>query len=246
MTNEIFSFLNDNLENLEGVGNIIEKLTDSELKNNLLYYFNITNEKKRNLILKIAKIIKSENLDISYTEEDLKNKFYFKKSDIIFYGNKIFKNQDYEYILTDEVKKEIKIYQTQHEENKHLTSENEYNKKFLEIKDIIYNFKNHKNSNKKIEELIPLAEKLHWKYLPIYDENIMRNREIIPEEDLRNYYKHFHTLEDLFDEINKNGIKWKSLEGDENLNKDLEFKVYTSRWGHEDNYSIKRTILDGM
>lgn len=81
--------------------------------------------------------------------------------------------------------------------------------------------------------------------VPIYPEQYIANSNIIHEESLKEYYDHFHPLEDLYRYIFEGSkISWKSTYGDINLNKEISMEIYTTRWGHYDNYRIKRT-LDG-
>jgi len=61
----------------------------------------------------------------------------------------------------------------------------------------------------------------------------------LPEINVKEYYYHFHTIEDLYNELHGTEKHWKKIEGDINVNVDLQFKVYTARWGHEDNYSME-------
>lgn len=46
----------------------------------------------------------------------------------------------------------------------------------------------------------------------------------------------------MYYELIGQGKDWKSVEGDINLDKDMKFKVYTTRWGHDDIYTIRRTF----
>lgn len=48
-------------------------------------------------------------------------------------------------------------------------------------------------------------------------------------------------LNALLKEVKNQGIVL-SNKSDNTLNKKITFKVYTRRWGHENTYSIKRTV----
>jgi len=90
--------------------------------------------------------------------------------------------------------------------------------------------------------MIGLVKKLHWKYLPIFSDNMIVNRGCTVEENLEEFYLHYHPLEDLSKWIKgKKDIIKKKL-GDVNLNKMIEVEVYSQRWEHIDKYEITRTI----
>ena len=55
------------------------------------------------------------------------------------------------------------------------------------------------------------------------------------------YYNHPDCLKALLNEVKNKGIIL-SNKSDDTLDKEIPFKVYTRRWGHEDTYSIKRTV----
>ncbi|KUP09733.1 hypothetical protein Q73_01310, partial [Bacillus coahuilensis m2-6] len=114
---------------------------------------------------------------------------------------------------------------------------------YEEIRDIYMNFKPTEKAQEIILKTKEIAAKLHWIYLPIYPEQTIINSDLIPEEDTEEYYNHFHTIEDLYRVIFENGeIAWDSLEGDVNLNSPIKLRIYSSRWGHDDIYSVKRTM----
>ena len=76
----------------------------------------------------------------------------------------------------------------------------------------------------------------------LYKSEYIKQEELIPEEGISEYYNNFYTLKDLVKWI-KNEEKWEpSFKGDCNLDQDMNFSVYTRRWGHRDCYRIKRTI----
>ncbi|XQY92150.1 hypothetical protein ACNRWW_01460 [Metabacillus sp. HB246100] len=201
----------------------------------------------RNLKIKLYKgsLTKGKMLDRHYTKESINKILFFKKSDINEYINVLFDTlDDEEYSIKKEVIGEIEKYfseYTRYEpELKELEDKLETN--YKKIKDIFMNFKPTHNAQEIINETKGIAAKLHWIYTPIYTEQTILNREIIPEENTEEYYDHFHTIEDLYRVIFENKeIAWNSLEGDINLNSPMKFRVYSSRWGHEDIYTVKRT-----
>lgn len=238
---ELLISVNDNYEllkeKIEKKDNFYEELRE---------YLEITPEKERNLRVKIARYFietKGVELDKRFEEKDLKEKLFFKKSDILFFSAIFFNLEgDKNYTLNEKEKKKIKEYIDKNLENKDTDITN-YKTKFLEIKNLIYRDGKYEEANQIQDKLLEETKKLHWKYLPIYTETMLDNRGIIPEENVDEYYNHFHSLEDLYDEIMGRGISWRTTEGDENLNREMEFQVYTSRWGHNDIYRIERDIF---
>lgn len=204
--------------------------------------------RERNLLIKICNwvISKQENdleqfLNKPISDNILKKEIFFKQSDIKEYSEDFIENNE----LKEEKKNIIKKYIKNHIEYK---DNNEMENYFKEL--YLWMDKYWDNSyiydeneyNEKLEEAKSIAKKLHWKYMPVYLEQYIENAGIIPEENLDDYYNHFHAIEDLYRYICNNKIDWKSTGGDENLNKELALKIYTTRWGHFDNYTIKRTI----
>ncbi|KAA0560839.1 hypothetical protein F0342_20995 [Bacillus sp. CH30_1T] len=101
---------------------------------------------------------------------------------------------------------------------------------YEEIRDIYMNLKPTEKAQEIILKTKEIAAKLHWIYLPIYPEQTIRNSELIPEEETKEYYNHFNTIEDLYRAIFENGgIAWDSLEGDVNLNSLIKMRIYSSR-----------------
>lgn len=181
------------------------------------------------------------NLRETIDEKDLKEKFYFKKSDILNYSNIFLKNKQFK----DEIIEELNGYFEQHRAVGKVDVET------LEFKNIYETlseyFSGKYNEDIDTTDLInrgaALASKIHWAYLPVYKETYMNNSGMIPEENLEEYYRHYHMIEDLYREITNSSLKvdWRSIPGDINLNKAMKMSIYTARWGHEENYTVKRT-----
>lgn len=201
----------------------------------------------RNLKIKIANAIIQDStvsLNEKFDNEKLVKLFYFKQRDIEQLKTKLF---DEEGQLFDGIKSSIEgIIQTNNSVHQQINYEEERGK----LKEGYLALKNHydafKNNQKFIEQtlrgLSEVSRNLHYYILPIYEESFICNSGIIPEDDLDNYYYHFHSVEDLYRcifEADKS-VSWKSTGGDLNLGYKLNFKVYTSRWGHYDNYTISR------
>lgn len=201
----------------------------------------------RNLEIKLYKISLSKGkiLNQIHNKETINKKLFFKKSDINEYINYFFDINDNGYSIKQEVINKFNEYSSKYdqyspnqEELEGLLKEN-----YKEIKNIYMNFEHIQNAQQIINKTKKIAAKLHWIYTPIYLEQTIINSEIIPEENTEEYYNHFHTIEDLYRVIFENGgITWDNLEGDVNLNSPMKMKIYSTRWGHDDVYSVKRTV----
>lgn len=89
-----------------------------------------------------------------------------------------------------------------------------------------------------IQKLVPI---LHWGRLPIISKYLMINSELIPEENLTEFYDGFDMLEALLNDIYGKGESME-MNGDQTLGKELTFSVFCRRWGHADSYRMQRTI----
>lgn len=199
----------------------------------------------RNLIMKITKAIaeSQEEIDITkeFTDEEIKQKFYFKISDIEEFKSEMFDGNKIKLDIRDKIKE----YLDKHKKAKgDMTEEEQLEEVYRLMDNYFKEFGRDKEEyDRNLAKAIELAKKLHYKYLPVYLEQYILNNGIIPEDDLENFYNHFHSMEDLYRYIfTNNKVDWKSTEGDVNLGKEMTFKVYTSRWGHHDHYRIERTI----
>lgn len=209
----------------------------------------------RNLKIQIVRLmLRSGKVDTSfveqaYSENQIRQKFYFRKKDICTYITKIFDGSEPKYTFKKEIKKDLQSYFEQHnnaeQDYSHIKKEflrkcEAYFKKVEENPrayetDAFENFKNEIDYENTISAL-------HWGSLPVYKSEYIKQEELIPEEGISEYYNNFYTLKDLVKWI-KNEEKWKpSFKGDCNLDQDMNFSVYTRRWGHRDCYRIKRTI----
>lgn len=147
--------------------------------------------------------------------------------------------------------KYFKIYRTLKEKRAKINQdemrikEKEFQIMFKKSKDEAYvNNDNFNYFRSKLKEMIALAIEIHFYELPEFKETTIRNRGVIPEENPEEFYNHYHTLRDLYNWIEnpeKEKYEIRSLKGDVTLNEELEFKVYSRRWGHKDTYSVVRT-----
>lgn len=214
-------------------------------------YFNITAGKERNLLINLVKYITGKKIeeqlqDMIFSKEEIEKNILFKELDRKLYLDIFFKIDGKNYRLNDSEIEKLKEWIENYEKNK-----DDKNYSLEEsLKNIYFKLENmltsgnmdYETFKKLIAQGIDLAKELHWKYLPIYDEQMIVNRNYLPE-DISNYYDHYHAIEDLYEYIFKiNRIELKDKNGDETLNKELNFKVYTARWNGYDSYRIKRTI----
>lgn len=181
----------------------------------------------------------------SYTLEQISNELFFKKKDITIHLKDLFvlNPQDDKYLIKNEVIQEIERWYVQYSEYspEKNVEEAKLEAVYVAMTKAFSDFNTIHNIADKINEAAEVAVKLHFIYLPLFDERTMINRDVLPEEDPEKYYRHFHTIEDLYEVITKkNTLKWNSKDGDENLNKAMEMRIYSNRWGHEDIYIVER------
>ncbi|QUE87979.1 hypothetical protein [Exiguobacterium alkaliphilum] len=201
--------------------------------------------RKRNLIIKITKSVYEDdfNIETPVDDEIFKSSFYFTNADVIDFKDQLVNGTH----LSDSVKQKIQEY-VSHINN--AKSENDINSLNEEFESLYFKMKEHFRFTKKVSDedyerllarAVEISSILHWAFLPLYEEQFLQNTGLIPEDNLNEYYNHFHAIEDLYRWIIGNK-DWKSTQGDINLNKNMRFRVYSSRWGHDDSYQVVRTI----
>lgn len=245
--------LNDvKVETLEKIEPVVTDLIKrGQEETTLKEYYDISKEKERNLLINLTKyLIKFKNVSKEklrihiLTEKEINDNILYKKIDQQIYKEFFFKQVNDGYLLKEDVIKKLSTYLCAYEKNKNVDEEEQLVKKYKKLKDIIE--KGFWNNSDKYAELLKeatlIAIKLHWKYLPIYTETMLRNRGCSPEEKTEEYYNNFHAIEDLYLEIKGESKKLKDMNGDFSLDKLFRFELYTHRWGHYDSYEIKRTI----
>lgn len=233
------------LENIVKENKIYDLFKDNILDKNILIedYFKISKEKERNILINLTRYLKKNNKDINerFSEDEINENILLKKIDYLVYKDKIFTKCTLN--IKKDKKEKIQKYLDNFNENKDYDGEEKLKKIYTNLKNMLERGEYNYNSfNGLIQEGIQLAKKLHWKYLPIYDEQTMKNRGCLPEDNIDEYYNHYHTIEDLYEETIGKEIKFDLLNGDETLNKEVDFKVYTVRWNSYDTYRVKRTI----
>lgn len=192
---------------------------------------------KRNTEMKIAKIFIENNISKEkvFSRNEIASTLFVREKEFEAFKDDLFVVKDENYTVNLEVYKKIEVWKEKHQENKEQIdiAITKYKKLFEKIQET-YNYQ------EKIKEFKPLIIKLHWYFLPIYSDQMINNRGVNPEDDIYDYYDHFHSLQDLYKIIDAKSGYWKTLKGDVNLNHIFKFPVYTNRWGHEDIYKVKR------
>lgn len=204
----------------------------------------------RNLLFSIIKgiLVNGFELNRIYTIKEINKFFYFKQKDCFYNLNKFFEEKNLgEYVLSANDQKRINVIIQEHEKAREDVGDAKilFNKSFGRFKDEyekrgMHHFEYNK-FNMLYEKIKPIIIILHWGVLPIISEQLMVNSEMIPEDNILEFYNNYHMLEALLREINGEG-EVMSLSGDNNLGKDMNFSVYSRRWGHNDHYRIRRTI----
>lgn len=192
----------------------------------------------RNIEIRILRVLINKGMDLSdiLSLDILRNDMYIREGELVKYEEKLFDEVDNGYKLNTVTRTKFQSYlDKQNEVNEEDISrlKEEYIEYFESISTEYYKFD--------IDKAMTFIDKLHWHYLPIYSDMMVNNRGVNPEDDLREYYNHYHSLQDMYKICKGKEEEWKSLKGDLNLNKSLVFKVYTNRWGHYDYYDVKRT-----
>ena len=208
-----------------------------------------TTARRRNLLISIVREILNKSYDITrgYTLLEIETIFHFRKRDIAYNLDYFFEPRGEEFILKVERRDEIqRIIQNHCQELNQLEVA-----KVLFIKSFGRFYDNYKNNAKRIfdpkrlqaiySKLHLVIQALHWGMLPILSKELMINSGRLPEDDVIHFYDHYDMLTALLDEI-RGEREIMDTRGDETLNKEMTFSVYTRRWGHPDTYRIKRTI----
>ncbi len=118
---------------------------------------------------------------------------------------------------------------------------NEIKKELNEIRQDMSEYKLD-NITSKIKDLGKKANKLHIELKntgnePKHHKYMYENRQVSP--DTPEFYEHVHPVEDLLKFIDNPNANDDPI--DKTIGEEFEFPVYSRRFGHEDNYKIKRT-----
>lgn len=206
--------------------------------------------RERNLKMKLAKIFIEGNLELNsaFTLKEISSVFYFRESDINNLLINFFSKDKDKYVVNKETGLQIEFIRQKREESigQFKQSKELFVERFRsfrnEYKSNVDNFAFVEEYRKLYSDLELHLEILHWYVLPEYSEQIMINRRLLPESNLKEYYDHYHTLEDLYEVLIGDLLPIKSFKGDINLNHKLTFKVFSRRWGHDDQYNVERRI----
>ncbi|MCB5543043.1 hypothetical protein LIP56_03040 [Anaerostipes hadrus] len=205
--------------------------------------------RERNIKINIAKqlIANGRVEEKSFTKQDLKDLFAFKESDILYIAPNIFDISGEQYVMNLTFSEFIdKIIQSNKAvKDALLAAEAEFIKLYSPFREEaernmfgVYAGDKYRKMFEKLKEFIPI---IHWGRLPIFNKYLIYNRERDPELETIEFYEDPDCLNALLKEVKNQGIVL-SNKSDNTLNKKITFKVYTRRWGHENTYSIKRTV----
>lgn len=205
--------------------------------------------RERNLKINIAKqiILKNICIDKIFTRQEIKDTFAFKESDVLFAVPNLFDKNDDVYVMNSECAEFVEKVIQSNKAVKDCLLEAEadfirlYGAFHAEAKKNAYGVyagNYYKKMFEKLTEIIPI---IHWGKLPIFNKYLLYNREMDPEMEMMEFYDHPDCLDALLNEVKDNGIILTN-KSDETLDKEMPFVVYTRRWGHEDRYTIKRTV----
>lgn len=206
--------------------------------------------RRRNLCISILKSIaqQGDKLDQTYTVDMIVDRFKFRQKDIKYHMTSYFKEREsMQYSFCPEMQEFLGKALLAHRravpslEEAKIIFLKEFGRFHDRYKaDMTRNFdhQNLQNIYQRIQNIIPI---LHWGLLPILNKYLMINSGIIPEDNLIQFYDHYDMLCAILNEIRGNG-EVMTTKGDETLNQELSFSVYTRRWGHNDCYRIQRTV----
>ncbi len=93
-----------------------------------------------------------------------------------------------------------------------------------------------------LDKMADLALKLHQSlkkrgHEPKHSAQMLRNRRVAP--DTKDFYSHVHPIEDLLQIVSNPEAQARST--DTTIGQEFRFQVFSHRWGHEENYKLKRT-----
>ena len=208
-----------------------------------------TTARRRNLLISIIRGILKENYEVTreYTVSEIETVFHFRKRDIAYNLGYFFEQRDKKFNLkTKKLEEARKIIQNHHQALGQLeTAKVLFIKSFGRFYDDRENNTclsfDHQRLREIYSDLHPVIQVLHWGMLPILSKWLMINSGRLPENDIIDFYDHYDMLTALLNEIRGQGETMES-KGDDTINKEMTFSVYTRRWGHPDVYRIERTI----
>lgn len=189
---------------------------------------------------------KKFKIEDKFTEDAIVKLFFFRQSDLQNSLKYFFAKKGENYIFKKNIAEEIAEMNSKHFNA--ITNSKEIPQKYIDLfksfsEDYLKNIFKSDSSEKYDSFYNTFAsslEDLHWFSIPEFSEQIMINRGMIPEDNISEYYNHYHSLEDLYHVLTGKIVPFNSYKGDINLNKRLSFRVFSRRWGHDDTYSVER------
>lgn len=205
--------------------------------------------RKRNLCISIVKHI-AENqkmLESAYKTQEIAENFCFRQRDIKYYLTDFFcPAGNSQYCFQPEMRKVIEKFLEAHKRALPALDEarvmflKTFGKFYYDMKKERYCF-DAARLDRIYAGLHDTITILHWGQLPILNKWLMINSGRIPEENVVAFYDHYHMLSALMQDIQGNGENM-TRQGDETLEHELEFSVYTRRHRIHDRYRIRRTV----
>ncbi|ACL21321.1 hypothetical protein Dhaf_3303 [Desulfitobacterium hafniense DCB-2] len=208
-----------------------------------------TTARRRNLLVSIVRGILKEKYEVTreFTVAEIETVFHFRKRDIAYNLDFFFEQRSGKFILkTEKLDEAQKIIRNHHQALGQLeTAKVLFIKSFGRFYDDYetsegFSF-DHERLRRIFSDLHPVIPILHWGMLPILSKWLMINSGRLPENDIIDFYDHYHMLTALLKEIRGRGETMET-KGDDTLNKEMTFSVYTRRWGHPNVYRIERTV----
>ncbi|MHC1695652.1 MAG: hypothetical protein AB9835_10375 [Eubacteriales bacterium] len=196
--------------------------------------------------ISIAKaLVDDDTVKPAYCMQDIVERFHFSKRDIRYQIDIFFFQNDEQYELRPDINAYLKKVIQAHKcvLPKLEEAESFYLKRFGQFSNNwrtnhTFDSSSLRQVYKEIEVVIPI---LHCGRLPIYNKYLMINSRLIPEKELTEFYRNYDMLYAMLKDINGEG-ECMELNGDQTLDKEMTFSVYTRRWGHQDIYRICRTV----
>jgi hypothetical protein len=204
--------------------------------------------RSRNLRVSIAKEIIRQGSSLSeiYTVSEIMEQFCFCRRDVKYLLKFFFQPEGKRYALNAKTRGFLEKALLAYQKALPLLGEAEvmflktFGRYYDQSKMDRYNF-DYSQLNSIYNDLHDVILILHWGRLPILNKYLMINSGRIPEEDVINFYDHFHMLQAMLNDIRGEGEKM-TTKGDETLDLEMTFSLYTRRWGHDDIYHMKRTV----
>lgn len=231
------------------IKNIIPENIKTEICNNgktVEEYFFIGKESIRNILINLSKYLinSCKKTDNIFTYIEIRENILVKEIDFLLYKFVLFNENYLKFEIKQYYRDWINMIIIKNNSLKYdIDKEDEFKTLYLKLKNLVI----HGNFIKEefedcIEKCSILASEIHWKYLPIFDKNLIKKIGFLPEENVVLFYKNYYPIEELYNEITRNKIEFNKMNGDYNLNYPLDFKIYSSKENSYIKYTIFRTM----